>query len=550
MQITLRDYQNDMEDGARNYMKQGYKSVLVQAVTGAGKTRIFCDIAQKAESNGKRVLILVHRKELLKSTVSALCEVGISAGQIKSGSKMTTNLVQVAMVSTLINRMHLLRRPDIILSDEAHRDKGRTRELILKKHLAGVPVIGFSATPYRLDGNGLGDVYEIMYQGPQFSWMVDNGWLCYPMTFVPDKSVTDSFKIKRGDFDTKEQEGIFSKPVIVGDVIKTYKQKADGQPAIYFCCSIAHAELMADAFRQAGYKAVCVNAKTSKEDRDNAVNNLACGEIDVITNVDVFTEGTDIPYCTTIGLLRKTMSLGLYLQACGRGSRPYWEYSEFNPNEATAEERRNYISKSIKPCFQIIDHAGNFYLHGSVLRDRQWTLEGRKKGERQKPENPTYTRCAECLAVWPGEPVKCPNCGASLVEEQHKKKGYKLPEEIEGELVEVFDNEDESQAMSRFLYQIQKLPPAIKKKRALRKSLEMADPIKIKQMCEILGYKDGFHKWAWNWAKGKKEEQITNYINSLDINNFSMENFENYLLNFKGFESFAKNMLEFVKNNN
>jgi len=413
--IVLRDYQQTDVDNIRNTYIQGYKAPLYVLSTGAGKTVVFCNIAQQTTLRNKNVLILVHRVELLRQTSKALMKSGVVHGLINP--KYTPNLtasVQVASVQTLINRLDKIPTPDLIIIDEAHHaTAGSWRKVI--EYYPNARILGVTATPIRGDGKGLGikasGVFDTIVIGPQISDLIDLGYLVQPIIYAPPKQLDfSSVKIVRGDYDKTQITEIMDRPTITGDAVAHYKKLCSGVPAVAFCISVAHAEHVAEEFRMAGYRAYSVDGSTDDDIRDRILNGLGDGTIDVVTSCDLISEGTDIPAIGCAILLRPTQSTSLFLQQVGRALRP-------------SPGKKNAI---------ILDHVGNVRMHGFPDDHREWSLDGRKKMTRKQIHEASLDvhQCEKCFAVSKPVPI-CPYCG-------HVRK-VKTREmlQIEGELEEL-----------------------------------------------------------------------------------------------------------------
>jgi superfamily II DNA or RNA helicase len=225
-----------------------------------------------------------------------LFNVGINAGQITSKfSNMGMELVQCAMVGTVKNRLNKINKPDLIIIDECHHSIGNTWQSILN-YFSDVPRIGFTATPERLDGKGLGEnnIFNKIIVGIQTKEAVKQGFLSYPIIYKPP-GIPDSYKIKKGDYDIKEQEMFMFQKKIVGDVIQHYKEHLDGLPVVCFCLSVEHSKLMAQNFSDAGYKSFAVYGDMENSLRDKYINGLSNGDTQVLTSCDVISEGLDVP---------------------------------------------------------------------------------------------------------------------------------------------------------------------------------------------------------------------------------------------------------------
>ena len=313
----LRDYQETTVNEVREAYIQKYKTPLVVLPTGAGKTVVFCHIAQTSVKRGKRVLILVHRVELLRQTSAKLNENGVNHGLINP--KFTPNLnasVQVASVQTLVNRLSKINAPDLIIIDEAHHSTAGSWNKIIN-FFPNAKILGVTATPCRSDGTGLGNIFDKLIVGPQIAELIQRGFLVKPIVYAPASRVDlKSIKITRGDYDKDQIAQLIDKPRITGDAVSHYMRIADGMPAVVFCISVMHSQHVAEEFRARGYKAFSVDGTMDDAIREKLLSGLGNGSVDVITSCDLISEGTDIPAIGCAILLRPTMSTGLYLQQC------------------------------------------------------------------------------------------------------------------------------------------------------------------------------------------------------------------------------------------
>jgi DNA repair protein RadD len=497
----LRPYQQELVQKIRSAIASGKKAPLVVAPTGAGKTRIFCHIAAGAREKRNRVLILTHRQEILQQTVKTLHSLGIPAGQIVSGKPQTSDMIQVASVQTLVRRLELVKRPDLIITDEAHHTTEKNTWGRIHTYWSTVPNIGFSATPERLDGVGLGDCYDDMIMGPSLKWLVAEGYLSVPVLYQPPGEGRE-YHITRGDFDTKEQQEAMTGRKIVGDVIQHYRKHMDGQPAICSCVSVEHARIMAQVFSGAGYRAAPVWGDMSKDLRESTLAGLGDGSIQVVTFADLIGEGVDIPAVAGVIMLRRTLSLALYLQIVGRALRPV--YADGHDLE-TVEGRRSAQLAGPKPRAIILDHAGNS--HGHPLADRQWSLDSKKRKAKGETA-PTTTTCPSCYGVWPGKPRSCPACGFDFSGAERADRAHEI-KVIAGELVEAGIEQGEAEDMAGFVARAMAVDAKQRQKMLLGKAFELAvhgDAGKqaLEALAGAVGYKNGWTRWAWDWAQGAK----------------------------------------------
>ena len=469
--MILRPYQTDIITQVVKAIREGYKAPLVVAPTGSGKTVIFAHIATGAHKKGKRVLILTHRREILQQTISKLVAFGIAPGSIISGNKTTDNHIQVAMINTVINRLESLPAQDLIIIDEAAHAVSNTWGKVIN-HFDCLR-IGFTATPERLSGEGLIDIFDTMIQGPSVKSLIADGYLSNPRMFCgPNVKPGDKIKITRGDYDKDEQMQRINRPVLIGSVIQHYREKLHGLPVVCFCISINHCHIMEAEFTAAGYKARTVHGGMKRADRESAIQGLAGGTVQVLCSCDVISEGVDIPVIAGAILLRRTKSLALYLQQVGRALRPY-------PGKTEAI---------------ILDHAGCVYDHGHVIGDRTWSLEAKKRHCRADVVMPVVSVCPTCGGVWPGNPDTCPDCGYDLKAEADRKAGRKPPEEIAGILTEVWPEgtAEEIEGATRQALRFQGMDAGPRQKAMIACLYKEGASEKMKGLAEALGYKRGW----------------------------------------------------------
>ena len=320
--MLLRPYQQDLVSALRVSYATGHKAPLVVLPTGGGKTYFFSYVAEQAVARGNRVCILVHRQELLLQASRSLRSMGIAHGLISPMFNMNNEPVQVASVQTLIRRLKRQTLPfDLIVSDEAHHAVAGSWRKILDQY-PNAKVLGVTATPIRTDGQGLSEIFDDLIVGASMATLIDMGYLVRPVVYAPPTAVDLSGVRKRGgDFDAQQLTERMDKPTITGSAVEHYKRLCAGKPAIAFCASVAHAQHVAEQFRQAGFKSVSLDGTMLDTERKAAIDGLANGSIHVLTSCDIVSEGTDIPVVEAAILLRPTQSTGLYLQQVGRALR-------------------------------------------------------------------------------------------------------------------------------------------------------------------------------------------------------------------------------------
>jgi superfamily II DNA or RNA helicase len=426
--MQLRPYQQALVDQIRLQYQLGHKSVLAVLSTGGGKTCIFSYIAQESARKGNRVCILVHRAELLDQASRSLTAMGVRHGRIAAGKSMDlSHAVQVASVQTLARRLHKLPRDffQLVIIDEAHHSNAGTWAKVLD-HFQSAHVLGVTATPIRLDGRGLGEHYQTMVEGPSAAWLTDNGYLAAAKVLAPPGFDATGLRKRMGDFDTREAEHRIG--TIMGDCLSHYRKHLDGQTAIAFCCSVAHAEAVARLFISAGIPAASIDGSMTSEQRCDLLQALGTGRLKVLTSCALIGEGVDVPSVGGCILLRPTASTSLHLQMIGRCLRP-------SPGKAAAV---------------VLDHVGNTLRLGHHLEPREWTLDGLAKRDREKA--PSVKVCPVCFVTSMSAAQVCRECGHVFAPQETRE--LKVGE---GELVEMQRQQRRQQGSAQSLDDLRQL---------------------------------------------------------------------------------------------
>jgi superfamily II DNA or RNA helicase len=375
--------------------------------TGGGKTVIFTWMGKAIIERQKSVWFLAHRQELCEQISGKLLEFGVPHGLIMAGMPMTRASAQVGMIGTVKNRLGHLPPPDLLVVDECHHTPAASYAGILAAMPPTTKIVGFTATPERLDGTGLSKFYDDLVCGPSTAELIELGYLAEPIVYAPKLVDTSELHSLGGDFKKDEAAELLDKPAITGDAIEHYKRLAGGTSAVAFCVTVDHAIHVANKFSAAGIPAAHVDGSMGREVRKSILDRFRSGEILVLTSADLISEGFDLPRITTAILLRPTKSLGLYLQQVGRSLR-------------VDAAKSNAI---------ILDHVQNCYMHGLPTADREWSLEGRTK--KRKGASIGIKTCSVCFIVYQGK--VCPQCKVA-----EPSQGRQI-EEKAGELVQIAD---------------------------------------------------------------------------------------------------------------
>ena len=390
MLLTLRDYQSRAIHDLRAAYRSGARAPLLCLPTGGGKTVVFSAITAGATDRGRRVLILVHRRELIRQASAKLTQIGVAHGIIAAGFPASDQPVQVASVQTLVRRLGGIDwTPDLIVIDEAHHAVAGTWSKVLS-HWPDAYRLGVTATPVRRDGRGLGAMFDRLVLGPSVQQLTAEGYLTGTQIYAPRIRFQErNLRVRSGDYAPEQAAELLDKPTVTGDAIEHFQRLAEGRTAIAFCCTTQHAEHVAAQFRACGIPSQVVLGTTDVDERQRVIDQLGSGALRVLVSVDVISEGTDVPSVGAAILLRPTQSEGLYLQQVGRVLRPA-------PGKTHA---------------LILDHVGNVHRHGFPDDDREWTLDDtRKRGRSGGAQAPSVRTCPSCFAAFRPQ-LLCPVCG-------------------------------------------------------------------------------------------------------------------------------------------
>ena len=345
------------------------------------------EIARRTTENNNRVMFLIHRKEVLDQAVKTFKEQGV---------KMS--LTTMGMVQTLTRRVDKLPIPDVILVDEAHHALARSYQRILKQFPKAI-VLLFTATPHRTGRMQLDQIADDIIVGQSIHELTDKGFLA-PFRYFQPPNDFDSKLLKRGstgDFTNESMQEAMSTRIF-GHIVKQYKRIASGMQAVVYTYSIDSAHKIAAEFNEAGITARSVNGKTPQDMRDHIVKMFRDQRIKILVNVNLFTEGVDLPNVDCVIMARPTASLALYLQFSMRCLNP-------RPGKTAI----------------IIDHANNFKTFGYPDDDRDWkqAIKSGKQKSKTLLTDPglSIVTCDYCFAVVKASEVKdgkCPICGKPI----------------------------------------------------------------------------------------------------------------------------------------
>jgi superfamily II DNA or RNA helicase len=431
---------------------------LYVAPTASGKTVLFTNLVDGTMRNGKRCIIIAHRIEIVEQVSAALVGLGVPHGVIAPGFPETPEPVQVASVASLVRRLDRHDHYDLIVVDESHHAVAGTWRRVIEA-MPGAKVLGVTATPERLDGRGLGDIFDKMVIGPTTAELIEAGYLSRFSYFAPTTPDLSGVSSRAGDYAVDELAGVMARPVVIGSAVASYEKLCPGKRAIVYGVDRRHSLILAQRFVERGHKAAYLDGNTPKDERRAMIRALATGEIHVITNCGLISEGLDVPAVEAVLLARPTQSLALYLQQVGRALR-------LSPGKDRA---------------MVLDCAGNLYRFGLPDAMRQWTLDGRPRRQREPSDMPQLRRCEHCEAINPPKAPTCVACGADLKPTPQEQR------EIEAELRRV-----------EHLRRIEAL-----RGMSYGKALQWAgsDEAKLQQVAAARGYRRG---WVWHRLQESK----------------------------------------------
>lgn len=441
--LELRPYQQRGEN-AIFAAWQNYQHVLYQLATGGGKTFTFSHITRNFSNRNKRVLLKVHRKELVGQISLSLARMGVMHTFVaaKETIKYATMLhvehlgrsyysmsanVCVSSVDTLVNRDTTVWEAgiDLQIDDECHHVLRDNKWGKCHAKFENAYSLGVTATPERADGFGLGahadGVYQFMVLGPTMRELIDMGNLCDYRIFAPPSDINMS-KLKTGasgEYTPQSLEDALSGSHVIGDAVDHYLRLVPNTRTISFAPTVNKCIELAAAFNAKGVPAIALSAKSSNLEREEALRKFSEGKILQLVNADLFSEGFDCPAVENVQDLSPTRSLAKFQQRFGRMLRP-------SPG---------------KKYGIYIDHVHNIRVndvgtHALPDSPMLWSLDRRKKRSIEEQNNIlSLTNCLTCFEVYRAELLSCPHCGA--VKPVGMGRPAAAPVQIDDDLVEL-----------------------------------------------------------------------------------------------------------------
>ena len=352
----LRDYQIDICSRVSEAFEH-HRSVMVQMPTGTGKTVVLAELVKrlKMKDEGLKILIVAHRRELIEQIKATIKRM-----------KMDSRNITVESIQTISRRIATIEfAPSLVVIDEAHHALAKTYKMMWDAW-PDARFLGLTATPCRLNGKGFTDLFDVLVQSWDIPTFIKEKWLStYDFVSIKADSRTQQLisSLKKrgadGDYQVKEMDAVLNKRPSIERLYNCVMEYAHNRKGFVYAINIDHARSIAEYYQEQGVNAVAIDSHTPVKERERIISSFRSGGLQVLVNVDIFSEGFDCPDVEFIQLARPTLSLAKYLQMVGRGLRP---------------------SKGKKNCM-IIDNVGLYRVFGlpSQIWDWQSAFEGRMK---------------------------------------------------------------------------------------------------------------------------------------------------------------------------
>ena len=396
--LTLRPYQQQVVSGVYEQIRSRKKKILLFAPTGAGKTIIASQIVHDAVSRGRKLLFIVHREILIGQTHSKFQKFGLDCGFIKAGYQENRDApVQIASVQTLPKREWWKEyKADVVVLDECHLTaySSVVSEMMSRVWKTAI-YLGLTATPWRLSKTeGMGDIFDEIVCAPMPYQLIEEGFLVKPSYYSLSQADLEGVQTKNGEFDSKGLAIACDRPELISATVKDWTRLAYGRRTISFTVNVEHAKNLAQEFEQQGIPSAYVSGHTPIKKRQKIYQQLAEGEILVLSSCGALSEGFDVPAVNAVILSRPTKSKALYCQQIGRGLRL-----------STETDKQDCI---------VLDQAGNVIRHGFIEDLKEVTLtNGKEKsgGGEPPPQKVCPSDDGGCGAILYAFQMVCPHCG-------------------------------------------------------------------------------------------------------------------------------------------
>lgn len=404
MKKTLRPYQQKGNDDIAAAYASGKRKLIYQLPTGGGKTITACSLINRFASAmpSKKIIFAVHRDELLKQFRRSYFEqFDVAPQPIIAGNayRDPNTQIYVTMVETANNRLKKSTKwfgdVGLVVIDEAHI--GNFKKLFPHFEDTDPLIIGLTATPISSSKkHPLKELYQDIITSIDIPDLISQGALVPNKTYhIKGQVSAADLKIKAGEFDSFQMSNEFSKNKHIQNCVKGYEDHALGKKTIIFNCSVEHSLLVTDAFTHAGYNGRHLDGEMPAAERESILKWFKETPDAILCNIGILTAGFDEPSIEAVIMNRATLSLPLWLQCTGRGSRPF-----------------TFPDGRIKDHFVIIDLGGNAVRHGDWSRERDWADIFHNPPQPGKGDGAAPVKiCESCGYMAYASARKCPECG-------------------------------------------------------------------------------------------------------------------------------------------
>lgn len=446
--MMLRDYQKDIFDKATQAFKDGAKGILCCLPCRSGKSYIMAQMIERAKGN---VLVLAHRHTLINQHKELLESLGA-----------LTNKVRVESVFTEASRLgkYAPNDVDLIIIDEAHLSEAASYRKVCEYY--DCKRVLFTATPSRLDGKPL-TLADALITGITATELIERGAISDYDYYAPDLNLDiDNVDMVAGEYNNGQLTELMCQSAIYGDVLKYYRMLGENRQAIAYCTSVKHSEQTAQMFCDNDIAAISIDGSMSQKERNIKMDMFRNGDVQILCNCNLISEGVTLPNASVALLLRPTCSLPLFIQQACRVLTPV-------------------LGKKAV----IIDFVNNVQKHGMPTEAHNWSLT--QSVEKRKEFNSDGTlsirQCENCFKCFKTAPV-CPYCGHA-----HKVRGRELKsvKDVELKRIEAIEKEEQEQ----------------QKKEARREQGRCKSYQELYELAKKRGYKNP-SGWAYFIMRGRR----------------------------------------------
>lgn len=404
--FKLRDYQLQTINQIYQSMKRGHKRIVVQQPPRTGKTVIMAEIARRTTAKDNHVMFIIHRKEVLAQAKTTFQKQNVNM-----------NLTTMGMVQSLTRHINELEEPKLIFIDEGHHSISKSYRRIIDA-FPNAYVLYFTATPIRTGHDQLDQIADDIVVGKSIKWLTKHHFLASFHYYGLGDIDRSKLRKQNGDYSSRSMDEALNHN-IYGHIVQQYQRLANGKQAVVYCHSIESAKKVTQQFQKANITSAEIDGNTDQTIRDKLVQRFRDQQLMILVNVNLFTEGVDLPNVDCVIMARPTSSLALYLQFSMRCLNPRKDKTAI-----------------------IIDHVDNFLNFGLPDNDRDWKqaiiTKDKRKSKNIDNNGKAIAQCNYCFGTFYRDQITngcCPLCGHRL---ETEKKDYRI---VNVDLQEIKENE-------------------------------------------------------------------------------------------------------------